>query len=55
MFIGFDKENGQPLVNLEFKIDDYRELERCFLGNEDMERELNGLFRGYYVHINDLL
>lgn len=54
-FIAFDRETGEAKYGLGFAEEDYRGLEEYFLAGPAMEAQLDGLFKGKYVHVDDIM
>ena len=54
-FLAFERNTGKPLYSMEFLGQDYGNLERYFLGSQEMEKKLNQLFKKYYVNVDNLL
>lgn len=54
-FLAFDRETGKVGYTLGFTHADYEDLLHYFLDDPEAEQELDRLFRGAYVQVDDLL
>lgn len=54
-FLAFDRDKAEPAYQLDFQMDDYRELEEAMFASPQMQDELEHLFREYYVSVDDLV